>query len=83
MNTGCTSSQATRPKGIIETVSLMDTESSLTSTTGRSVRRRKRTRTKGRSGPISRVLSRTVIYLGTHVTVRLLARYPGAGRADP
>ena len=50
---------------------------------GRHVRRRKRTKTKGRSGPISRVLSRTVIYLGTHVTVRLLARYPGAGRADP
>lgn len=83
MNTGCTSSQATRPKGIIRTVSLMGTVSSLTGTTGRHVRRRERARTKGRSGPISRVLSRTVIYLGTHVTVRLLARYPGAGRADP
>ena len=35
------------------------------------------------SGPVSRVLSRTVIYLGAHVAVRLLARYPGAGRADP
>ena len=35
------------------------------------------------SGPISRVLSRTVIYLGAHVTVRLLARYPSADRAGP
>ena len=32
MNTGCTTSQMTRPKGIIGTVSLMDTESSLTGT---------------------------------------------------
>ena len=36
-----------------------------------------------RSGPISRVLSRTVIYLGAHVAMRLLARYPSAGRAGP
>lgn len=32
MNTGRTTSQVTRPKGIIGTVSLMDTESSLTGT---------------------------------------------------
>lgn len=83
MNTGCATSQVTRPKGITGTVSLMGAESSLTGTVGRRVRRRKRAGTEGRSGPISRVLSRTVIYLGTHVTVRLLARYPGAGRADP
>lgn len=83
MNTGCATSQVTRPKGIIGTVSLMDTESSLTGTVRRRVHRHKRARAKERSGPISRVLSRTVIYLGTHVTVRLLARYPGAGRADP
>lgn len=42
MNTGCTTSQVTRPKGIIGTVSLMDTESSLTRTAGRHVRRRRR-----------------------------------------
>ena len=83
MNTGCTTSQVTRPKGIIGTVSLMDTESSLTGRVRRRVHRHKRVRAKERSGPISRVLSRKVIYLGTHVTVRLLARYPGAGRADP
>ena len=42
MNTGCTTSQVTRPKGIIGTVSLMDTESSLTGTVGRHVRRCRR-----------------------------------------
>lgn len=42
MNTGCTTSQVTRPKGIIGTVSLMDTESSLTRTAGRHVRRCRR-----------------------------------------
>ena len=36
-----------------------------------------------RSEPISRVLSRTVIYLGACLTTWLLARYPGADRAGP
>ena len=36
-----------------------------------------------RSGPISRVLSRTVIYLGARVAASLFARYPSADRAGP
>lgn len=36
-----------------------------------------------RSGPISRVLLKAIIYLGARVAAWLLARYPGASRAGP